>query len=149
MQATRYFSLLFGAVFLVLGIVGFIPAFHTTPPPGAPHLAQSASYGYLFGVFPINAWHNVINIVVGLAGMVAGASFSLARGYCVLIFFLFGVLAIMGFLPEANTFWGWVPLFSGDTWLHAAASLAAGLVGYVAAEPASVEPAPLPATPAH
>ena len=57
-------------------------------------------------------------------------------------------LAIMGFLPQADTFWGWVPLFSGDTWLHAAASLAAGLVGYVAAEPASVEPAPLPATPA-
>jgi hypothetical protein len=142
MQGTRYFSLLFGMVYLLVGIVGFIPGLHTTPPPGAPHLDQTADYGYLFGLFPINAWHNVVHFVVGLAGLVAYARFSLARAYCILLFLVFGALTFMGFIPQLDTVGGLIPLFSGDTWLHAATSLAGALFAFVAPEPTTMEPAP-------
>lgn len=146
MQGTRYFSLIFGMVYLLVGIVGFIPGLHTTPPAGTPHLDQMAGYGYLFGLFPINAWHNVVHIVVGLAGLVAYARFSLARAYCILLFLVFGVLTFMGFLPQLDTTWGLIPLFSGDTRLHAATSLAGAFFAFVAPEPTTMEPAPAAAT---
>jgi Domain of unknown function (DUF4383) len=142
MHGTRYFSLLFGMVYLLLGIVGFIPGLHTTPPAGAPHLDQTASYGYLFGLFPVNAWHNVLYILVGLAGLAAYPRFSLARGYCVLLFLVFGLLTSMGFIPQLDTVGGWIPLFSGDTWLHAATSLAGAFFAFVVPEPTTMEPAP-------
>lgn len=142
MQETRYFSLLVGLVYLVLGIAGFIPGLHTTPPSGAPHLDQHTDYGYLFGLFPINVWANVFHIVVGLAGLAAFPRFSLARGYCILLFLGFGGLTVLGFMPQVNTAGGWLPLFSGDTWLDAATSLLCGLFAYVLPEPTTMEPAP-------
>jgi uncharacterized membrane protein YuzA (DUF378 family) len=142
MQETRYFSLLVGVIYLLIGIAGFISGLHTTPPPGAPHLDQNADYGYLFGLFPINVWANVLHIVVGLAGLAAFPRASLARGYCILLFLGFGALTFMGFMPQANTANGWIPLFSGDTWLDAATSLAGAFFAYVMPEPTTMEPAP-------
>jgi hypothetical protein len=142
MHGTRYFALLFGMVYVVIGIVGFIPGLHTMAPASAPHMDQTASYGYLFGLFPINALHNALHIVVGLAGIAAFPRFSLARAYCILVFLLFGLLTVMGFIPQLDTAWGWVPLFSGDTWLHAATSISGAFFAFVVPEPTTMEPAP-------
>jgi hypothetical protein len=141
MHGTRYFALFFGMTYVVIGIVGFIPGFHTMAPAGAPHMDQTASYGYLFGLFPVNALHNVFHIVVGLAGMAVYPRFSLARAYCIVVFLLFGLLTFMGFMPQLDTTWGWIPLFSGDAWLHAATSIAAGFFAFVVPEPTTTEPA--------
>ena len=142
MHGTRYFALLFGLIYLVIGIVGFIPGLHTTAPAGAPHMDQTAGYGYLFGLFPINALANVFHIVIGLIGIACFPWFSAARGYCILVFLLFGVLTFMGFIPQLDTMGGWVPLFSGDTWVHAVSSLAGALFAFVVPEPSTMEPAP-------
>ncbi len=148
MQATRYFSLIFGMVYVLIGIIGFIPGLHTMPPAGAPHLDQSADYSYLFGLFPINAVHNAVHIVVGLAGLAAYPRFSVARMYCILLFLVFGVLTFIGFLPALDTLGGLIPLFSGDTWLHAGTSLLGALFAYVIPESTSEEPVHA-AVPAH
>jgi hypothetical protein len=142
MDGTRYFALFFGMIYVVIGIVGFIPGLHTMAPASAPHMDQTASYGYLFGLFPINALHNALHIVVGLAGIAAFPRFSLARAYCILVFLLFGLLTVMGFIPQLDTAWGWVPLFSGDTWLHAATSISGAFFAFVVPEPTTMEPAP-------
>ena len=142
MHGTRYFALFFGMIYVVIGIVGFIPGLHTMAPASAPHMDQTASYGYLFGLFPINALHNALHIVVGLAGIAAFPRFSLARSYCILVFLLFGLLTVMGFIPQLDTAWGWVPLFSGDTWLHAATSISGAFFAFVVPEPTTMEPAP-------
>jgi hypothetical protein len=142
MQATRYFVLLFGVVYVILGIISFIPGLRTAPPPGAPHLQVTASYGYLFGLFPVNAIANVFRIVLGVAGLVAYLRFAWARMYCILVFYLFGILTVFGFLPTLDTLGGYAPLFSGDTWANAVTALVAALFGYVVPEPTHVEPAP-------
>jgi hypothetical protein len=140
MQA-RYWALGFGIIYVLIGIVGFIPALYTSPP-ATPHLDATASYGLLFGLFPVNAVHDAFHIVVGLIGIAAFASAGAARVYSKLLFVVFGILTVMGFMPTLNVFWGLIPLYDGDTWLHAATSIVAGYFGWVADESATMAPQP-------
>jgi hypothetical protein len=138
---TRLFALTIGAVYLLVGVAGFIPALYTTPPATAPHVDVTASYGYLLGLFPVNALHDVVHILVGLAGIMAGARFASARYYCITLFIVYGTLTCMGFIPTLDTTWGLIPIFGNDTWLHAASAIAAAYFGFVAPESTHVEPA--------
>jgi hypothetical protein len=139
---TRLFALGIGIVYLLVGIVAFIPALYTSPPAGTPHVNVTASYGYLLGLFPVNALHDVVHLLVGIAGIAAAARLSSARLYCMTLFLVYGLLTFLGFIPTADTLWGLVPIFGNDTWLHAATAIAAGYFGFVASEPAYVEPLP-------
>lgn len=139
---TRYFALGIGIVYLLVGIVAFIPVLYTSPPAGAPTLHATAGYGYLLGLFPVNALHNVVHILIGIAGIAASARIASARYYSQVLFLVYGFLAIIGFLPQLDTLFGWVPIFSGDTWLHAATAIVASYFGWVALESTAVEPAP-------
>jgi hypothetical protein len=140
---TRLFSLVFGVVYVLVGILGFVPGLRTHPAANAPILAHGDSgYGYLFGQFPINTTHNLIHIVVGLIGIAVFARLDLARLYCRLLFLIFGLFVVLGFMPQADTLWGLVPLFGADVWLHALTAVAGAYFGFVATEPTYVEPAP-------
>ncbi len=46
---TRYFALIVGIVYLLVGIIGFIPGIVQPPAAGDPALAISAGYGRLLG----------------------------------------------------------------------------------------------------
>ncbi|MBV9280520.1 MAG: DUF4383 domain-containing protein [Chloroflexi bacterium] len=131
---TRYFALAVGLVYLLVGVIGFIPALYTSPPASAPHVDATASYGYLFGLFPVNALHDVVHILIGLIGIGCAARFVAARAYAKGLFLIYGLLTILGTMPQADTVWGLIPIFSGDVVLHAATALAAGVVGWVVAE---------------
>lgn len=137
---TRYFALVFGVVYVLVGVVGFIPGLYTHPATNAPHVDLTGAYGYLLGIFPVNWLHDVVHIVVGLAGIGAYASARSARYYSRLLFVVFGILTIFGFMPQANTLWGLIPLFGGDTWLHAATSVAGAFFGWVADEDVAGDP---------
>jgi uncharacterized protein DUF4383 len=138
---TRLFSLVIGIAYVLIGILGFIPALRTTPAANAPHVDITASYGYLLGQFPVNAVHNGVHIVIGILGILAFARFSFAIGYCRTLFLVYGLLAIIGFMPKADTLWGLAPIFGSDAWLHTATALLAAYFGWVAHEPTYVEPA--------
>jgi Domain of unknown function (DUF4383) len=138
---TRLFALGLGLFYLIVGIVAFVPALYTAPGASAPHVDVTTSYGLFLGLFPVNAVIDSINIVIGLAGILASARVASARYYCMLMFLLFGLSTIAGFLPQANTLWGAAPLWEYDTWIHAGSALAAGYFGFVALEPTHVEPA--------
>ena len=129
---TRYFALAFGIVYVIVGIVGLIPAFYTTPPASAPHVDATAAYGYLFGIFPVNAWHDAVHILTGLAGIACSARLRASVYYSRILFLAFGLLTVLGFMPQANTLWGLVPIFGSDTWLHAVTSIAGAFFGWVA-----------------
>jgi hypothetical protein len=131
---TRYFVFGVGAIYILIGIAGFIPALYTSPAANAPHVDATANYGYLFGIFPVNALHDVLNIVVGVLGVACFASFDAARYYARGLFLVFGLLAVAGFLPHANTLYGLVPIFGSDTWVHLATSVAGGFFGFVVSE---------------
>lgn len=131
MNVTR-FALIFGIAYLLAGIGGFIPPLLQAPAPGDPGLAIETLHGRLLGLFPVNLMHNFVHLAIGIWGLAAarshGASVTYARGLTI----LYGVLAVMGFIPGLNTMFGLAPLHSHDIWLHAGTALIAAYFGFIA-----------------
>jgi hypothetical protein len=125
----RYFALIYGIVFLLVGIAGFIPGL-VTPMEGAPELAVAGSHGHLFGLFPVNFLHNLVHIAFGIAGIVAYRSFSNARLYAKIVAIAYAALMVFGLIPGLNTLFGLVPLYGHDVWLHAVLALGAAYFGF-------------------
>jgi len=100
-------ALVFGILYTVVGIVGFIPALG-----GTFGVGSSA----LLGLFPINAVHNVVHLVIGIPGLRSAGNEASAGSYLR----GFGVfLVIVGIL---GIFWqnpfGILPIGGKDVWLH-------------------------------
>lgn len=129
-MATRYFALIVGIFFLVVGILGFIPAFVALPV-GAPHIALHQGYGYLMGLFPVNFVHNLVHIAIGVWGIASYSRYDRARVYARSIAVVYGVLAVLGLFPGADTLFGLVPLYGHDIWLHAITAIVAAYFGFV------------------
>ncbi len=130
-MSTRTFALLFGIVFLAVGVAGFIPGITTPPHTGHPDLAVDAGYGQLLGLFPVNILHNVVHILFGLWGLLAYKSLSASKGYARGVAISYVVLTIAGIIPGLNTMFGLVPLFGNDVWLHALLALVAAYFGWM------------------
>lgn len=139
---TRTFALILGIIFVVIGIAGFVPGLVThmepaTAPTAAPGAAVPApteevvtGYGYLLGLFPVNALHNLFHIIWGVLGVVAYRSFSGARTYARATAIVYGLLAVLGLIPGLNTMFGLLPIYGHDVWLHALIAIAAAYFGF-------------------
>jgi len=130
-MATRYFALIVGIIYVLVGILGFIPGLLTTPT-DAPPLVVETLYGYLLGLFPVNILHTLVHLVLGIWGLAAYSNYPSARIYAQGLAIIYGILAIMGLIPGLNTTFGLIPLFSHDIWLHAVTALIAAYFGFVA-----------------
>jgi hypothetical protein len=118
-----------GLVFLLIGILGFVPALVTAPPP-EPAVSLHASYGVLFGLFPVNVLHNLLHLAFGIWGVVVWRSFPGSRVFARSVAIAYAVLAIMGLFPGLNTIFGLLPMFGHDIWLHAAIAIVSAYFGY-------------------
>lgn len=105
-----------GAVFLLVGILGFIPGI--TSNFGSLGLAGHASEAMLLGVFQVSILHNIVHMLFGVAGILMGRTpaqaknFLLYGGIVYLILWLYGL--IVGHESAAN----FVPVNTADNWLH-------------------------------
>ena len=126
------FALIIGIAFLAAGVLGFVPALLTPPPPGH-ELAVQGFHGYLLGLFPVNWLHNVVHLAIGAWGIAGsrsyGGSVSYSRGIAV----IYGILAVMGLFPVLNTTFGLIPIHGNDIWLHAGTAAIAAYFGWVVA----------------
>lgn len=136
-MSVRTFALIFGIVFLLVGIAGFIPGL-LAPPHTHPDVAVDAGYGYLLGLFPVNVLHNIVHILFGLWGLLAYRSATGARNYARGTAIIYGLLVLMGLIPGLNTVFGLVPLFGNDIWLHALLAAIAAYFGFMHREAAGV-----------
>lgn len=137
-MATRWFALVIGVVYLLVGVAGFIPALGSDRM--TPALEVESHYRDLFGLFPINLLHNVVHLLVGVLGLAAYRSFGSARAYSRGLAVFYAVLAVMGMIPALDTMFDYIPLFSHDIWLHALTVLAAAYFGWAVDEEGSGEP---------
>ncbi len=128
-MTVRTFALVIGLAFTAAGILGFIPAFVSPPPANAPDVMPMA-HGYLLGLFPVNALHNVVHLAIGLWGLAAWRGFTGPVLYARALAVLYGALAVLGLLPGPNTLFGLVPIYGHDIWLHAVTALAAAWFGW-------------------
>ena len=118
----RTFSTVLGVAFLLAGISGF---FASPPPPDAPALTMEHGHGLALGLFPVNTLHNVVHLLFGVLGLVAGG-----RGYLKLVAVAYALLVILGLLPATQTTFGLIPIYGNDVWLHGAIAVLAGIVGF-------------------
>jgi hypothetical protein len=130
-MSLRTFALLYGVVFTAVGIAGFVPGL-LSPHDSVEHsLTIERSAGHLFGLFPVNLFHNLVHIAFGVWGL--GISRQ-PRGtiiYARSVAVVYAVFAVMGLIPGLDTVFGLVPLYGHDVWLHALLALGAAYFGFV------------------
>jgi hypothetical protein len=80
-------ALLFGAIYLAAGILGFLPFLG-----GSYTLTNHA----LLGIFQINLLHNVVHVVIGIAGLAAAASLANSRMFCQVVGVILLLLGVLG-----------------------------------------------------
>ena len=128
-MTTRTFALVLGVAFIVAGLAGFFPT-PADPPAG---LTQTHGFGHALGVLPVNTLHNIVHILFGLMGILASrGSLMSARGYAQFVAVAYGLLTVLGLLPQTNTTFGLIPIYGNDVYLHGAIAVVAAYFGFIA-----------------
>lgn len=105
-----------GAVFLLAGVLGFIPGITTNY--DSMEWAGHHSEAQLLGLFNVSILHNVVHLVFGVAGLAAGMSAALARAYLLVGGVIYLLLWVYGLLIDETSDANFVPLDTADNWLH-------------------------------
>lgn len=132
---TASFALIFGIAYLVVGLLGLIPAALRPPPADAPPTQFTMLYGYLLGLFPVNVLHSAVHLAIGTLGIAAWRGMTDPYVYARSVALFFGALAVMGLIPGMNTLFGLMPIYGHNVWLHAGSAAIAAYFGWRATEP--------------
>lgn len=127
-MSARAFATVLGVAFLLAGIAGFVPS---PPPLTAPPLTVEHGHGLALGLFPVNILHNVVHLLFGVLGLMAGRSAGAARGYAKFVAVAYALLTVLGLIPATQTAFGLIPIYGNDVWLHGAIAAAAAYFGFV------------------
>lgn len=117
-----------GAVFLLVGVLGFIPGITTNYDELT--FAGHHSEAELLGVFQVSALHNIVHLVFGVVGLVAARRATSAIAYLIGGGIVYAALWIYGLVVDHESKANFVPLNTADNWLHlvlAIAMVAAGV----------------------
>lgn len=128
---------LVGVVFVLLGILGFVPGFTTHY--GDLGFAGHDSGAKLLGIFQVSVLLNLAHLLFGIAGLVLARTAHGARTYLVGGGAVYLALWLIGLFGAGD----WIPVNAADNWLHFALGLAMIALGLVFARgPARRSPAP-------
>lgn len=127
----QLYALIFGAVLLLIGILGFFVS-----PSFAVGEAVEANKGSLLG-FEINGWHNVIHLVSGAVGLAMAGNPVSARLFALGFGAVYALVAVLGLLTSSPLL-GIVPINAADNVLH----LLLAVIGIGAGLASSRAPAP-------
>jgi len=118
-------TLLFGIVFLAVGILGFIPG--VTTHYGDLSFAGDGSESKLLGIFQVSVLHNIIHLLFGVVGLWAARAFDSSRIYMIGGGIIYLALFVLGLFDGLS----WVPANNADDWLHLGLGVAMVGIGYV------------------
>ena len=105
-----------GAVFLLVGLLGFVPGI--TSDYGDMSFASHDSMAMLLGVFQVSILHNLVHLLFGVAGIVLSRTDSGARAYLVGGGAIYLVLWVYGLVVDQASAANFVPVNTADNWLH-------------------------------
>lgn len=126
----RLIARILGLLFLIAGVFGFVPWVAPAAPFDAPVITLDAAYRMLFGLFPVNAALDVLHMLFGLWGLIAGARFNGAVVYCRGLVWIALVLVVLGTIPITNTLFGVAPIYGWDIALYVLVAIVAAYGGY-------------------
>jgi hypothetical protein len=127
-------AMLVGAVFLLVGILGFIPGITTNYDDLS--FAGHDSDAKLLGIFQVSILHNIVHLLFGVAGLALARTWDGARQFLIgggviyLVLFVYGL-----FSSGKDTGVNWIPLNWADTILHLVLGLGMVGLGLVAGRP--------------
>lgn len=106
----------FGAVFLLVGVLGFIPGITTNT--SDLMMAGHHSEAMLLGIFQVSVLHNVVHLLFGIGGLVLGRTAAGATRYLVWGGVIYLVLGLYGVVIGLGTAANFVPVNVADNALH-------------------------------
>jgi hypothetical protein len=105
-----------GAVFLLVGVLGFIPGITTNY--DTMEFAEHHSEAELLGVFQVSILHNLVHLAFGVAGLALARTAAQARLYLLAGGAIYLVLWLYGLIIDHDSAANFVPLNTADNWLH-------------------------------
>jgi hypothetical protein len=109
---TRTAGLVIGIVFILVGILGFIPNPLVSPT----------------GLFAVNTLHNIVHLVSGAVILAGVYSFGAALGLRI-IGVVYAIVAILGFVMGGDMMFG-IAMNMADHWLHVGLAVVILLAGF-------------------
>jgi hypothetical protein len=118
-------AMLVAAVFLLVGILGFIPGITT-------HYSDLSFAGHgsgakLLGIFQVSILHNIVHLLYGVVGLALARTVDGARTFLVGGGVVYLVLWLIGIVGAG----GWIPVNTADNWLHFVLGLGMIALGFV------------------
>lgn len=114
-----------GVVFVLVGILGFVPGITTHY--GDMSFAGHDSGAKLLGLFQVSILHNLVHLLFGIVGLVLAKTAEGARTFLVGGGVVYLVLWLIGVIGAGE----WIPANTADNWLHLALGVALIGLGFV------------------
>jgi hypothetical protein len=122
----RSVALVLGVVYVLVGIAGFFPPLVTgEAPPDMP-----SADGNLLGIFPINALHNIVHLVIGAALLYGSTGTAAGRMVARVVAIVYLAVGVLGLIVP-DTF-GLMPIGGADVLLHLATAAILLYIGFMA-----------------
>ena len=121
---------IFGIVFILVAIIGFITPGGMSMQPSDPAMAAKA-----LGIFPINLLHNVVHLLFGIWGLAASRSWGGSKSFFIWVGVIYAILTVLAFVSPSG--FGLVPLAGPDIGLHCLLAIVMLAIGLTAKPAAS------------
>jgi hypothetical protein len=133
-SAARTAALLVGVVFLLVGVLGFVPGI--TAGYADLRFAGPHSGARLFGVFTVSVLHNLVHLLFGVLGVLAARANGASRAFLVIGGGVYVLLFVFGLAMNHDSPANFIPVDNADDWLHLGLGLAmiAAGIGSTAAD---------------
>ena len=110
---TRMAGMVLGAVFILVGILGFVPNPLVSPT----------------GLFMVNTAHNIVHLASGAVILAGVYSFGSGLGLKI-IGVVYAIVAILGLVMGGDMLLGMIAMNMADHWLHVALAVVLLLAGF-------------------
>jgi hypothetical protein len=124
MTVARTFALVFGAVYVLVGILGFIRPLTDAPDNGL-IFGDEAN---LLNIFVINWFHNLAHLAIGVLGLAASRQTDMSKLYAQVVGVAYALLFVIGLFT--SDFLGILPLNGPDNILHLLSAVVALVIGF-------------------
>ncbi len=94
MPLVQRFAQVLGVVYLLVGIVGFVPPLLGGSVPGA----FEPFTRFLLSLFAVNWFHSLAHLAIGAAGLAVHRSFSKSKAYTLALGITYATLFLLGIL---------------------------------------------------
>lgn len=113
-------------IYLIVGVAGFFPQLGGS---------MSMASGTLLGVASVNVLHNIVHLIIGLAGLSGGRTESGAATFGKTFGVILLLIGLLGFLTP--NLLGILPIGGYDIWIHLVSGAVLAYVGFTATAPRS------------